>query len=238
MLWLRFDRAGSTVGIAASGRPDKATHDLTGIGWNTRRAVSFRLTVYSMVDFPARARRHDDILAAAARLVDEGGYPAVTMEAVAKRAGAGKQTVYRWWPSKPALMVDTYLACVPSAELAPPPGPGLSAGAALTHLLAGLFAAYATTPAPAILAGLLGDLAHDPEGREALKAGLLGDRTAMIDAALARPGGPANPLLARETAVALVWYRVLMGGPYTAAMAARIAAAAIAAGAVGTEDRE
>lgn len=177
-----------------------------------------------------RSRRHEAILTAAADLVAEQGYPAVTVGAVARRVRAGKQTIYRWWPSKTLLMVDAYKALVPATALEPPPGPGLSAGAALTRLLAALFAAYGASAAPAILAGLIGDMAHDPEGREALKHGLMGDRTAMIAGALARAGGPSNRILAQETVIALVWYRVMMGGPFDAAMAARIAAAGIAAG--------
>lgn len=43
------------------------------------------------------------VLAAFAELVEEVGYAAITMEAVAKRARAGKATVYRWWPTKAHL---------------------------------------------------------------------------------------------------------------------------------------
>ena len=31
------------------------------------------------------------------------------MEAIAKRAGVGKQTIYRWWPSKGAVLLDAFL---------------------------------------------------------------------------------------------------------------------------------
>jgi AcrR family transcriptional regulator len=43
------------------------------------------------------------ILAAAHALLREGGPAAVTMEAVAERAGVGKPTVYRWWPDRHAV---------------------------------------------------------------------------------------------------------------------------------------
>jgi AcrR family transcriptional regulator len=43
------------------------------------------------------------ILAAAHALLREGGPGAVTMEAVAERAGVGKPTVYRWWPDRHAV---------------------------------------------------------------------------------------------------------------------------------------
>lgn len=62
---------------------------------------------------PARrpGRRRDDskddaILAATRELLAERGYSGMTMDAVADRAGAGKATVYRRWPSKVHLTVD------------------------------------------------------------------------------------------------------------------------------------
>lgn len=50
------------------------------------------------------ARRNPEteaaVLDAAAALIAEAGYGALTMEAVCRRARAGKATLYRWWPSK------------------------------------------------------------------------------------------------------------------------------------------
>jgi AcrR family transcriptional regulator len=43
------------------------------------------------------------ILRTAQELLAEGGPGAVTMEAVAARAGVGKPTVYRWWPDRHAV---------------------------------------------------------------------------------------------------------------------------------------
>lgn len=43
------------------------------------------------------------ILEAARALLAEGGPGAVTMEAVAARAGVGRPTVYRWWPDRHAV---------------------------------------------------------------------------------------------------------------------------------------
>jgi AcrR family transcriptional regulator len=47
----------------------------------------------------------DAVLRAAAELFAEIGYAAVTMEAVCRRARAGKATLYRWWPSKAHLVL-------------------------------------------------------------------------------------------------------------------------------------
>ncbi|MEU8545753.1 TetR/AcrR family transcriptional regulator [Streptomyces roseoverticillatus] len=55
-----------------------------------------------------RSRRA--ILDAALELVGESGFAKLTIEAIAARAGVGKQTIYRWWPSKAAVLFE---ACVP-----------------------------------------------------------------------------------------------------------------------------
>lgn len=50
------------------------------------------------------------VLAATAELFLERGYDRLTIEGIAQRAGVGKQTVYRWWASKGALIVDCLLS--------------------------------------------------------------------------------------------------------------------------------
>jgi AcrR family transcriptional regulator len=50
------------------------------------------------------------ILAAARDLLGTVGYEHLTIEAIAQRAGVGKQTVYRRWPSKAAVVADAALA--------------------------------------------------------------------------------------------------------------------------------
>ncbi|MEU8399634.1 TetR/AcrR family transcriptional regulator [Nonomuraea sp. NPDC048892] len=67
-----------------------------------------------MVKQPDPARRSERsrqaILAAARELISEVGYAKLTIEAIAARAGVGKQTIYRWWPSKGAVVLDAFLA--------------------------------------------------------------------------------------------------------------------------------
>ncbi|MEU5524177.1 TetR/AcrR family transcriptional regulator [Streptomyces sp. NPDC047860] len=54
-----------------------------------------------------RSRRA--IYDAALALVAEVGYPKTTIEGIASRAGVGKQTIYRWWPSKADVLLEAFL---------------------------------------------------------------------------------------------------------------------------------
>lgn len=54
-----------------------------------------------------RSRRA--IYDAALALVGEVGYPRTTIEGIAARAGVGKQTIYRWWPSKAEVLMEAFL---------------------------------------------------------------------------------------------------------------------------------
>ncbi|WP_063048563.1 TetR/AcrR family transcriptional regulator [Nocardia arthritidis] len=66
-----------------------------------------------MPDTPTAARRSERaraaILAATAELIHEVSYAKLSIEAIAARAGVGKQTIYRWWPSKGAVVFDAML---------------------------------------------------------------------------------------------------------------------------------
>lgn len=53
-------------------------------------------------DEKARAR----VLKAALRIVRAEGLGAATVERIAHEAGVGKQTIYRWWPSRAHVLLD------------------------------------------------------------------------------------------------------------------------------------
>jgi AcrR family transcriptional regulator len=55
---------------------------------------------------PRSERAQQAILAAAIELLLEEGLHATSMDAVARRAGVSKATIYRWWPSKELLALD------------------------------------------------------------------------------------------------------------------------------------
>jgi AcrR family transcriptional regulator len=57
---------------------------------------------------PSRRNEHSRraIIAATIDLISELGYERTSIEGIAKRAGVGKQTIYRWWPSKGAIALE------------------------------------------------------------------------------------------------------------------------------------
>ena len=86
---------------------------------------------------PRRGRPRDPktrkkILAAASALLSAGGIGAVTMEAIAERAGVGKPTIYRQWPNAPAVAMAAFLES--TKPLAPSARRGRLIDALRTHL--------------------------------------------------------------------------------------------------------
>ncbi|CAM5274144.1 TetR/AcrR family transcriptional regulator [Streptomyces atroolivaceus] len=63
-----------------------------------------------------KERSRQAILSAARALVMEEAYEKVTVEAIAARAGVGKQTIYRRWPSKSAIVFAALLALSEDAD--------------------------------------------------------------------------------------------------------------------------
>jgi AcrR family transcriptional regulator len=55
---------------------------------------------------PRSEKARNAILDAAAELLLAHGLGAVSMDAVAERAGVGKATIYRWWPTKETLALE------------------------------------------------------------------------------------------------------------------------------------
>lgn len=57
----------------------------------------------------AGPRQADRIYTAALELVGDNGFDALTIEGVAERSTVNKTTIYRWWPSKDALLADALI---------------------------------------------------------------------------------------------------------------------------------
>jgi len=48
------------------------------------------------------------ILEATADLLEETGFAATTIEAIAAKAGVSKVTIYKWWPSRGSVAIDAF----------------------------------------------------------------------------------------------------------------------------------
>lgn len=69
---------------------------------------------------PRSPRIQSAILKAAVDLVLESGFKALSMDAIAGRAGVGRMTIYRRWPNKAAIIMDAFVERVdPNTLFAP-----------------------------------------------------------------------------------------------------------------------
>ncbi len=118
-------------------------------------------------------KSHRAILTAAAELVAELGYRKLSIEAIAARAGVGKQTIYRWWASKGAVMLDAFM--VEQQDSGGTVIPETSdLGADLRLLLRGTVAQLADPQFDAPYRALTTEMQHDPELAQDVLARLLG----------------------------------------------------------------
>lgn len=173
-------------------------------------------------------RSHKAIIAATQKLLVERGYRELTIEGVAARAGVGKQTIYRWWPSRAALVLEAYLAGS-EAVLPPPPDSGSTRGDVRT-LLGWLIAVLAEPTGGHVVAGLVSDLQHDPDLAEGFRRDVVPARRRAILAALERGRergeirADADAGLAVDALHGAVFYRLLLSGePLNADFAERLA---------------
>ena len=129
---------------------------------------------------PGRPRdaRHDQaILGATLEILQEHGYRGVTIEGVAARAGVGRPTIYRRWPSKPAIVVA---ALVQSARLALPVPDTGSLRRDLIAVQRHQVELMNSPDARRITAGLIADLADDPELAQTYVSQYLAPRRATV----------------------------------------------------------
>jgi AcrR family transcriptional regulator len=148
------------------------------------------------------------ILDAAYWQVVERGYANVTAEAIAKAAGAGKQTLYRWWSTKPAIVLEAF--SVKARERVDRPLEAAIRNGDIAGYLKGLFvASKSLNPA---LRCLIGEAQTDPQLLGELRAWIFEPRAATLNLMLA-PRVPDSA--ARETLVAAIdgaiWRRLLLG---------------------------
>jgi AcrR family transcriptional regulator len=114
---------------------------------------------------PRSRQSYEAIIAATAAQLCDVGYRHLTIEGVAARAGVSKSTIYRWWPTKAALVVATLKA---RSTDSPIELTGDSR-ADLRAVIAATFRIVANSPAGMILPALAVDLLDDPTAHEQLQ---------------------------------------------------------------------
>ena len=152
------------------------------------------------------------ILTAAFELAGELGYAALTIEGIAKRAGVGKQTIYRWWQSKGDVLLD---ALVLKADLFVSVADQGDFEAELRRFLEDSFALARRASVADILRALMAEAQIDPEFGERFRNSFLHQRrgalTAILERASARgelPAGASAPLIL-DVVFGVIWYRLL-----------------------------
>ena len=123
---------------------------------------------------------HQAILDATLELLAEVGFSALTVEGVAQRAGVGKATIYRRWPSKLPLVVEAF-GELPAFEDVDTGSLDRDLKAMLTQYLK----SFLSTPLATVYPSLAAERRHNPE-LGALLDPLLRNRRKPLDAALRR----------------------------------------------------
>jgi len=100
------------------------------------------------------------VLHAADDLLVERGFGGVTIEGIAARAGVAKQTIYRWWPSKTAILLDTLIE---DADRELPIPQSSSATESARRYFLSLSRFLTKEPAGKVMLALIGEAQHDPE---------------------------------------------------------------------------
>ncbi len=172
------------------------------------------------------------ILDAANAILLEEGLAGFSIEAVARRARAGKPTIYRWWPNRTALLLDVYHRA--KADL-PEPDTGTLEGDArmfLTNLLAFWSAPAAST----IFRSIIAEAQGNADAMKELRA-YVEERRGYIGAILERAcrrgeiGDGFDLRAMGDWLVAFAWHRLLTGHGETTAGEIETVAKIFAAGA-------
>jgi AcrR family transcriptional regulator len=157
------------------------------------------------------SRRNDQarsaILDAAQRLLRTEGYGALTIGAIAREAGVGRQTIYRWWPSKADVVLEALIAW--GAEAVPTPAGG-PLPQRLRAFVRATFSEAGDPGAAALLRALAGESQRDPEFGARFATFLAARRAALGD--VLAPDVPAAQIpVVVDLVFGVLWYRLLLG---------------------------
>jgi AcrR family transcriptional regulator len=134
---------------------------------------------------PGRRRdesKDDAILQATRELLAERGFDGMTMDAVADRAGAGKATVYRRWPSKVQLTVDA-IVCAPGTPMSADEIP--DTGSLRSDLLAVRFGRKRSDDSE-LMSGVISAVKENPDVAAAFQQQFVRSRVSLMRGLLER----------------------------------------------------
>ncbi|MFI2473348.1 TetR/AcrR family transcriptional regulator [Nocardia xishanensis] len=153
------------------------------------------------------------VLSAAAELVETQGYGPLTVEGIAAHAQVAKSTIYRWWKTKAAIVLEAFGGAV--ATRMPQPDTG-SAATDLTEFLRELYRVVEHPGRVNALCGLMAEAQLDPVFAAQFRQWVQSRRAVVAD--ILRRGMDRGELTADldvDHAVDLVfgpfWYRLLVG---------------------------
>lgn len=151
------------------------------------------------------------ILEAAEAVLAESGHAGFSIEAVARRARAGKPTIYRWWPSKAALLLDVYQR---QKQFAYPDTGRIEDD--ITAFLTGLLMNWRDTVTGPIFRSIVAEAQSDDSAAEALAAYAADRRTEtgkMIERAKARGevAPDVDPTTIADMISSFAWVHLLTG---------------------------
>lgn len=161
---------------------------------------------------PRSAQVRTAVLYAAAELALAGGPGAATIDAIAKRAGVSRTTIYKWWPSPAAIVLEGLLDSVRDSIIRPPES---SSKQALDHHLRALNAILTNDTTGPLLRNVLGASGSDPELARAVLDQWLHPRRAAVTAILRQAVAQGeirndlDPDVIVDTLVSPPYYRLL-----------------------------
>ncbi|MGW9207144.1 TetR/AcrR family transcriptional regulator [Embleya sp. NPDC055664] len=188
-------------------------------------------------DTPRRAhtgrRRNEDarraILDAVLVLLAESGGAPVTIDTIARAAGVGKQTIYRWWPSKGAVLLEALIGLAGDV-VSPPRGETLRAD--LTFFVTATFRGARAESTAAVLRSLVREAARDPHAADLVRTFTETRRDALRALLAGHPdelAPDADLDLIVDQMYGLFWYRFLLAHRPLSDEAAAALGAALAA---------
>lgn len=162
---------------------------------------------------PRDPRTRAAILAAARTLLERGGLTAVTIEAIAQKAGVSRPTIYRYWPNAPAVAMAAFLDVTGAPDAARSIRSPYVALRAQFHAVADAFAA----PTGRSVAAMVAAAQSETELAKAFRNEFIArnrDATRLllercIEDGLIAP--PADMELALDLVFGPLFYRLLMG---------------------------